>query len=260
MDAVFVAWTHASVSGFLFNGIRKNVIAGLSGQTLLAMTVCSLTLVMKKLWYPLHGRGSLNTEWALETTGWAVEAVLLLCCAYSLFAQKMEAKPSTHEKDSEDDFGRSQMRCIWFNLPGLTRLPPTCLHWCIVYAATLFLAFFAAFVNVGFSMFALGRWVRGHPTGTMAIFVNTLRGVGLLPQLHMSRRAGYVSPGLAFWMAMMGVVDVVELLADGICFSELAYVIGDIISFVLISDFMWLFIKSRLKGKAVVEVPHNYEV
>jgi hypothetical protein len=76
----------------------------------------------------------------------------------------------------------------------------------------------------------------------------------------MSRRAGYVSPSLALWIAMMGVVDVVELLADGIFFSELCYVIGDVISFVIISDFMWLFIKSRLKGKAVVEMPLNYEV
>jgi hypothetical protein len=260
MDAAFVAWTHASVSGFLINGVRKNVISGLSGQTLLAMTLCSLTLVMKKLWYPLRGYPSVNTVWELETSGWAVNTVCLLCCMFSLLAQKMEAKPPTNDKDSEDDFGRSQIRCIWFNLPGQTRLPPTYLHWCMVYAATVFLAFFAAFVNVGFSMFTLGVWVRRHPTGTMAIFVNTLRGVGLLPQLHMSRRAGYVSPGLALWIAMMGVVDVVELLADGVFFSELCYIIGDVISFVIISDFMWLFIKSRLKGNAIVEVPLNYDV
>jgi hypothetical protein len=198
--------------------------------------------------------------WEFEASGWAVDAALLLCCTYSLLARTMAGKPSMNDKDSEDDFGRSQMRSIWFNLPGRRGPPPTYLHWCLVYAATLFLAFFAAFVNVGFSVFALGRWTRSHPTGSMAIFANTLRGVGLLPQLHMSRRAGYVSPGLAFWIAMMGVVDVVELVADGIFFTELCYVIGDMISFMIVSDFMWIFIKSRLKGKAVVEVPLNYEI
>jgi hypothetical protein len=265
MDAPFVAWTHASVSGFLFKGVRMNSISGLSGQTLLAMTVCSMTLMMKKLWYPLHrmiNQGELRVDvvWKCETSGWLVDAAFLICCTYSLFWQTIEAKPSANDKDSEDDFGRSQVRWVWFNLPGLKRSPPAYLHWCVVYAATIFLTVFAALTNVGFSIVALCSWAQRHPTGSMAIFINILRGIGLLPQLHMSRRTGYVAPGLAAWIAMMGVVDLVELLADGIFFTDLCYVIGDIISFVVVSDFMWIFIKSRLKGKAVVEIPQEYEV
>jgi hypothetical protein len=264
-DAVFVAWIHASLSGFLFRGVQKDFITGLSRQTLLAMTVCSMVLVMKKLWYPLHNlvKGGTFVEssvWEFETTGWVVDAALLLGCTYSLLARTLDAKPSASDKGCGDDFGRSQMRSIWFQMPGRKTPPPTYLHWCTVYAATAFLAFFAGLANAGFSVFALGKWARRHPTGSMALFINILRGVGMLPQLHMSRRSGYVSPGLALWMAMMGVIDVVELLADGIFFTELCYVIGDVITFVVISDFMWIFIKSRVKGKAVVEVPLNYEI
>jgi hypothetical protein len=224
-----------------------------------------MTLIMKKLWYPLHqlvnqGTFSVNAVWKYETAGWAVDAALLLGCTYSLFTRKKDAKPSENDREDEDDFGRSQMRCIWFNLPGRKCAPPTYLHWCFVYAATAILTVLAAWVNVGFSIFALGTWVRRHPTGSIAIFVNLLRGIGLLPQLHMARRAGHVSPGLAFWIAMVGVVDIVELLADGIALSDFCYIIGDVISFVVVSDFMWIFAKSRFNGKAVVEIPLDYEV
>jgi hypothetical protein len=197
--------------------------------------------------------------WECEIGGWAIDAALLLGCTYSLLMQKTKAKPATDDKDSDDDFGRSQMHYSWYK-SGRNHTPPAYLHWCLVYAATALLWFVVALTNVGFSLFALRTWVWKHPTGSIAIFVNLLRGIGLLPQLHMSRRAGWVSPSLASWIAMIGVVDIVELLADGIAFSDLCYIIGDLISFVVVSDFMWIFIKSRFKGKAVVEIPSEYEV
>lgn len=170
-------------------------------------------------------------------------------------------KPSSDDKDLEDDFGRSLTRYIWFKVRGVSRSPPAYLHWSLIYVASTLLTVLGAWASSGFSVPALCEWASDRPTAMFAIFVDFHRGVGLLPQLHMSRRSGYVCPGLAVWIALMGVANIVELLADGFVFMDVSsYVTADIISFALVSDFMWIFIKSRMKGQKVVELPLSYDV
>merc|ERR1719473_544845 len=144
------------------------------------------------------------------------------------------------------------------------RAPPSHLHWAIIYFAALLMSFLSAWVCVSLSFAELRSWATSRPTAMMAIFMNSIRGLAWLPQLHISRKVGVVSPGLALWIAMLGTTDIVELIRDGTVFTKyvhgICYIVGDVISLVLIADFMWIFFKSRLLGKTIVEIPMAYQV
>jgi len=262
---VAVAWSHASVSAFLLRGVQREVMLGLSGQTLLAMACSAVLTVAKKLYFPItadliHLKPlAEDAEWYPETAGWVVDTVLLLCCTRLFLQQRVSAKSALNDKELNDDFGRRQTRSLWFTMSRQQRPPPTYLHWSLIYIAAALLAFLSAWGQVGFDLSALGKWAAERPTAMIAIFVNFLRGLALLPQLHMSHRTGHVAPGLALWIAMMGSVDMIEfindLVADGFVLSDACYCIGDAITFLLVSDFLWLFIKSRARGRTAVEMP-----
>jgi len=262
---VAVAWSHASVSALLLRGFQKEIMLGLSGQTLMAMVCCAVLACAKKLYFPItedlmHLQPlQEDPEWYPETAGWATDMVLLLCCMRLFLQRRVSAKSALNDKELDDDFGRRQARKLWFTMSRQQRPPPTYLHWSFIYITAALLAFFAAWGQVGFSLSALGKWAAERPTAMIAIFVNFLRGLALLPQLHMSHRTGHVAPGLALWIAMMGSVDMIEfvtdLVGDGFKLTDACYYIGDAITFLLVSDFLWLFIKSRARGRTVVEMP-----
>jgi hypothetical protein len=260
---VVVAWSHASVSAFLFQGMRKEMISGLSGQTLLAMTMCAVLAFAKKLAFPISDfiqrlpfdEEQYDREWVCETVGWLVDASLLLGCMHMLYRSSTGGKMSSNDKENEDDFGRSHIRYVWYNVLGRQSAPPAYFHWHVVYLATMAFAVLAVWGQARFSLSALATWVWDGPTSAIALFVDFLRGIGLLPQLHMSRRAGQVAPCLAIWIAMKGVIDVIEVLADGIVFDQMCFLVGDILSLLAVSDFMWIFIKAKLRGQVVVELP-----
>jgi hypothetical protein len=263
---VAVAWAHASISAFLLRGVQREVMQGLSGQTILAMTCCAVLTVTKKLYFPITADLIYLTpiredaEWYPETAGWIVDTVLLICCMRLFLQQRVSAKSALNDKELNDDFGRRQTRSLWFTMSGHhERPPPTYLHWSIIYITAAFLAFLSAWGQARFESSALCKWAAEQPTAMIAIFVNFLRGVALLPQLHMSHRTGHVAPGLAIWIAMIGSVDMIEfindLVSDGFALSDACYCIGDAVTFLLVSDFLWLFIKSRARGRTLVEMP-----
>jgi hypothetical protein len=265
MEAVALAWTHASVSAFLFQGVRNGFVSGLSGQTLVAMTICPVLAVAKKLYFPvcdlLAGKSyTENTAWQLETAAWVVDVAISLGCVYLLFLRNTGEKAASKDRLSEDDFGRSHTRDIWFDMLRQRRYPPKHLHWYLLYLVTAVLTALAAWGQVGFSLSMLAAWASERPTAMMALYFNFLRGIGLLPQLHLSRRAGHVAPSLALWMAMKGTVDIIEVLLDGILYTDACYLIGDVIAFLCISDFMWIFLKSKIRGQSVVAIPTSLEV
>jgi hypothetical protein len=237
--------------------------AGISGQTLQGMTVCSMLIVIQKFIFPIHDllhseSPDVDALWAYETAGWIVDTALMLSCAYLIRQRRMGKQSVSNDKDIEDDFGKSQTLHIWFGIAGLQRSPPTFLHWHLVYFATSVLAFLAAWGQSCFSLVTLAAWAWERPTAMIAIYVNLLRGISLLPQLHYSRRNGHVVPAVALWIALKGMVDIIELgadLLDGTEWSDFCYFFGDGIAFLLVSDFLWLFIKTRAAGQAVVTIP-----
>jgi hypothetical protein len=266
MEAPLIAWGHASVSAFLFRGLHGKMMPGLSTQTILGMALCSVITVSKKFYYPvydlMHGTRPqfIDAEWKSETAAYIVDSMLLLGCVYLLRQRQRGAKSEADDKEIEDDFARSQTRSVWFGISDRLGPPPTYLHWAVVYLATALLSFLAMWAQVKFSFVVFLGWASTHPTTMLAIVINFMRGVALLPQLHLSRRIGHVSPGPAVWIAMKGIVDLVELVADGFSFDEISYFMGDMLTFLLVSDFLWLFVKSRARGQVVVEIPDTLEV
>jgi hypothetical protein len=271
MQAPLVAWSHASLSAFLFRSFQKELVseANLSVQTLHAMTLCSSLVFIQCLFFPVYDL--LHFTWpsyedpalAYETAGWAVDAALLLSCVRLIRQRQIGKKSAPNDKDIEDDFGKSHTLHVWFSVCGPQSPPPPYLHRYLVYFATSCLAFLAAWGQSSFSFFTLAAWALERPTAMIAIFVNLLRGIGLLPQLHYSRRIGHVASVVALWIALKGVVDIVEFgadLHDGIAWSDVCYFFGDGIAFLLVSDFLWLFIKTRAAGQAVVTIPTDSEV
>jgi hypothetical protein len=267
MDAPLIAWGHASVSAFLFRGLQTRMMPGLSTQTMLGMTLCSVMIVSKKFAFPvydlMYGRRPQEfdeADWYSETAAYIIDSMLLLGCVYLLRQRQRGAKSEADDKEIEDDFGRSQTRSFWFSISDRLGPPPAYLHWAVVYLATALFSFLAMWAQNKFSFVALLGWASEHYTAMLAVFINFMRGVALLPQLHLSRRIGHVSPGPAVWIAMKGLVDLIELVADGISFNEVCYVMGDIMTFLLVSDFLWLFVKSRVRGQVVVDIPDPFEV
>merc|ERR1719291_900674 len=162
--------------------------------------------------------------------------------------------------DDADDFGRSFVRGCWFKMFGYGKPPPPMLHWAVVYAGVCWLSFALATASTGFSLPALWAWATDRPTAMFALLINSTRAFALLPQLHMSRKTGVVAPGLALWMAMFGLLDLVEVLDDGIFGTQLCFLVGDIMCLLLVSDFLYLFVKSRLRGSKAVPIPINYDI
>lgn len=234
------------------------MMSGLSTQTMLGMAICSFLAVAKKFYYPIFDvmhhrtRPTIDAEWTAEMLGWLADAILLSCSVYLLTQRQRVNKSRTDDKDVEDDFARRQTRFVWFKM--FDRSPPANLHWGAIYLATIVLSFLAIFAQVKFSPATMFDWARTRPTAMIAVVINFLRGVALLPQLHLSRRIGHVAPGPALWIALKGVVDLMELVSDGFLFTEICYFMGDILTFLFSSDFLVLFIRSKARGQAVVEV------
>jgi hypothetical protein len=267
MDAPFIAWSHASVSAVVFRGLQTQMMPGLSTQTMLGMTLCSMLTVAKKFYWPIydlmHGtkpEDFADAKWYTETSAWIADSMLLLGCVFLLCHRQRGGKSEVDDKEVEDDFGRSQTRFVWYSVSDRLGPPPTYLHWAVIYLVTALLAFLAILMQVKFSFAALRAVASRDPTTCFAVVINFMRGVALLPQLHLSRRIGYVAPGAAVWIAMKGAVDLVELVADGISFTEICYFLGDITTFLLVSDYLWLFVKSRARGRVVVEIPDALDV
>lgn len=257
---------HVQASAFLFQGLRKGGMSGISSQTVLALTVSATTLVIKKLWWKVdalahHRQPSIKTTWEINTAGFFVNAVLLMMSLYML--RKKQAGPKDNvEKDKEevqDDFGRKATHHMWFKVFGQTRSPPACSHWGLIYLGAFFLSFVTALASCSFSLAALVAWAIRRPTAMMAIYENYIRGLLVLPQLHVSQKAGVVPPALALWIAMQGFVDIVELAADGIQLANMCYMVGDFMSLLFVSDYLWLFLKSKLRGQKFVDI-QMYEV
>lgn len=263
---LFAVCSHTSVSVFLFHGLRKGSISGLSSQTVVSLFVCSVFTVVRKMWWPvnswLRSRPiNINSTWALQFVVCFADALFLMASAYMVRRMKPHAK-GNHDKDGneiEDDFGKKLTNHCWYTVAGVNRAPPTYLHWGLIYLGALFMSFIAAWASVSFSFAALGSWATKRPTGLIATFENLMRGSGLLPQLHVSQKQGVVSPALALWIALLGAVNIVELISDGAQLVDLCYIAGDVFSLVLVSDFLWIFFKSRLKGEKFVEIPMYYE-
>jgi hypothetical protein len=250
---------HVQVSAFLFYGLRRGMMSGLSTQTVVAVTMSACLLVIKKFWWKVnemlqHHQPKVTTEWECETGGFCVSAILLLMSLHMLHKKKANAKEDRDE--TEDDFGRKEVRYLWFKLFPQTRAPPAYLHWCLIYVGALALTCVTAWVSSSFSLAALAAWALRRPTAMMAIFDNYIRGLLVLPQLHVSQKTGVISPAVAIWIALIGVVDVTELATDGIVFSvaNMCYIVGDLISLLLVSDFMWVFFKALWRGKKFVEI------
>jgi hypothetical protein len=232
------------------------------------MTMCSILVFIQKFVYPVYDIlhftwPDVDAQWAAYTAGWTVDAALMSSCVHLVWQRHIGKKSAPSGKDVEDDFGKSQTLYVWFSAYGPQSSPPVYLHWYLVYLATVGLAFLASWVQCSLSLFTLAAWAYERPTAMIAVYVNLLRGVALLPQLHYSRRIGHCAPAVALWIALKGLVDIIELigdLIDGVEWSDACYFFGDAIAILLVSDFLWLFIKTRAAGKAVVTIPGEPDV
>lgn len=261
-----VVGTYCSASAFVYNALRKGIIQGLSAQTILALTTCEVLHVIKKCWYPvndwMHNMPidrtiDVDAGWKLQTWG-SVICGLLGVASLLLMDKRLQPKTANdiNEKEKyDDDFGRKQTHHLWYAVFGQDREPPALLHWGLLYAAAVTIGLLTALASAGFSPWKLVAWVIDDPTSIIAILDNYIRAFSWLPQLHISRKVGVVSSVLAFWVATLGTVDIVELLYDGVRLVDFCYIAGDLISVLLIADFMYIFIVSRIKGEKELELP-----
>jgi hypothetical protein len=252
--------TQASANAYLFQGLRKGVISGISLQTVVASAVCGVLIFIHKVyWLILNLLNGvvplLGVDAYLQKVVAFVNMCLLLVCVRMCWKAKACVKGDS--ASSDDDFGKLISRSIWQKVFGHESYPPACLQYSLIYVVAATLAFFTALASTSFSLSALATWAYDRPTAMTAILDNFLRGLALLPQLHLSRKAGVVAPTLAAWIALMGFVDVVELMVDGVQWSSLVYTFGDAFSLALVSDFMYLFVRSRLRGQKAVEIVDN---
>lgn len=254
--------THASVNAYLFQGLRTGIISGISQQTVLATAACSVLVFVQKIWFlALNWCYGFQMELsAAKQMQKFLSFVSMLLVLGSVYIVRKSKDAKKGECEAEDDFGKKAARNMWHAMFGYRNPPPSWLHYSLIYVAAVVLAFLTAWASCTFSFSVLAAWALERPTAIIALLDNFLRGLGLLPQLHISRKAGVVSPGLAVWIAMMGVIDIVELWDDGINLHTLCYAFGDIVSFVLVSDFMYLFVRSRLRGQSVVQLPDELQV
>jgi len=250
---------HVQVSAFLLYGLRKGVMSGLSAQTVMALSVSACLLVVKKFWWKVVNRHDpdITTAWTCQASGFCLSAILLMASLQML--HKKKTSPKEDKGEMEDDFGRKEARYLWFKVFRRSGAPPMYLHWGLIYVGALLLAFTTAWASSSFSLVALYVWAKSRPTAMIALFDNYIRGLLLLPQLHVSQKAGVISSALAFWIALIGAVDFVELASDGIRVTSMCYIIGDFMSMLLVSDFMWIFFKAMWRGKQFVEM-QMYEV
>jgi len=265
LPSYVVIWTHTSISAFLLRSMWENAISGLSHQTLLAMTVYAILCVIQKVYWNIyyHMKGleyEVFPEWHYEFAGLALNAIILLAC---LVVAKRNPKllRSQHNGDPDevaDSFGMRQVRYLWYMIPGQSKPPPANLHYLVVYASSFIVAFLTALASCHFSPSVLSEWANRRPTAMMAVYENFLRGFGMLPQLQVSRHVGVVSSALALWIAAFGIVDLFEMLCDGFEWSQMCYTFGDLISMIVVSDFCWVCIKSRMRGKQDVEIPVEF--
>lgn len=261
-----VICTHLGVSVFLLRGLRNGVITGISPQTVVVFAVNAFLLVLQKVYWKIVNRlyglpFEFTSLWVFELLADGADALVLCACVYALRNSKRGSDQM--KEHAQDDFGKKEARYLWSMLGG-QRAPPAYLYWGVVYLLSFIMSFFAAWASTSFSLVELYDWASSRPTAMMAILINFMRGLSWLPQLHVSRKVGVVSPGLALWIAMLGAIDLIELLRDSTVFTKyihgVCYIVADVISLLLISDFMWIFFKSRLQGKTVVEIPMVYQV
>jgi len=258
-----VAWAHVSINAFLLHSLRKHVVSGLSFQTLMAMTFYAFLLLCKKLYWPLYytflgEEFMVDEDWNCETAAHAVNACVMLCCVKVASASK-DKTDDGHAQNTPDDFASTQFKHFWLNTLGRPHDPPLKLHYLLIYLVTFVTSAVVAWASRSFNLFVFLSWARSRPTAMMAIYANFLRGFGLLPQLHLSRGVGVVSAPLALWITACGLLDIFEMLSDGIFdTSKLCYTSGDLFAAALVSDFALLCIKSRLRGQKDVEIPEEY--
>jgi hypothetical protein len=248
--------------------LRKGLITGASSQTILAIASHSVLVFLQQIYWPIV---NLVRNGRLQTLGVGayfvksvagVDMVLLLGCVYLMRNLPMTSKESCtgrHDHD-EDDFGKKTTRSLWHGVRGYRVPPPAGLHYSLVYAVGFAVFLLTGWASSAFSFSALATWAYRRPTAMLAIMDNSLRGLALMPQLHMSRKTGVIAPGLAVWMALMGVTYIMEISEDGIAWDTLCYLAGDAFSIALVADFLYLFVRSRLRGQAVVEIPTLAEV
>jgi len=259
----------ASANAYLFQGLRKGIITGASSQMILAIAADSVLVFLQRMYWVVSnivhsGRvQSLGFGAYFEKLVAGVDMVLLLGCVYLMRNPPTTSKQSCtgmHDHDEEDDFGKKATRELWHGVRGYRVSPPAWLHYSLVYAVGFAVALLTAWASSAFSFSALATWAYQRPTAMLAIMDNSLRGLALMPQLHMSRKSGVIAPGLAVWMALMGVNNIMEVTEDGIAWNTLCYLAGDAFSIALVADFLYLFVRSRLRGQAVVEIPTFSEV
>lgn len=128
-----------------------------------------------------------------------------------------------------------------------------------VYLATCLLGLLSLFAVCDFQMSRLVTFLGKEHQIIVSTFENYLHALGLLPQLVMCRRQGFVCPAAARFLFIIGLKYIYEFGADAwvswarhskgkFRFHEISFMTGDLLAAVILMDFLYLVVKQRKKG------------
>eukprot|EP00747_Dinoflagellata_sp_TGD_P218077 gnl/TRDRNA2_/TRDRNA2_90371_c0_seq1.p1 gnl/TRDRNA2_/TRDRNA2_90371_c0~~gnl/TRDRNA2_/TRDRNA2_90371_c0_seq1.p1 ORF type:complete len:283 (+),score=39.81 gnl/TRDRNA2_/TRDRNA2_90371_c0_seq1:69-917(+) len=262
---------HLFAALFLYHGALKGGLHGISLQCCVAQGAAALLRASQffrgiRLLMYTHLSGKANLVVKGIDLCWKASAfvtiftVIVMGAAVRSLRRNGKMKNLDHDHNSEDldTWGRNETSLLFQKAFG--RDPPGWLRFGLVYIVAVVFTFVISFTSCTFNPAKLYEWVVSHPNAQIAIFDNFLRGVGLLPQLHVARQAGAMPNRLALWVALLGVNNILELADDGRAllktfWSDWCYLIGDAFSLLLVSDFMWIFVVAKWRGDTAVAIP-----
>merc|ERR1719277_2869624 len=215
----------------LIRDARHDQVTGVSAQTLLALSLgmglryADLTQQKGALFY------------------WFDFIVVSITMAAGLFCSCIVAKRS--DAGSEDEILQNKPR--WMSVSA-------------VYVMAACMTLVAMLSACHGSIYEVDAYVRSLPTALSCTFENFLHGTALLPQLILSRQRGFVAPAACKLLLILGVKHICEL-ADDLAVSyrnllegsfnthEASFLSGDLFAALVLLDFLYLFVASRLLAK-----------